>query len=185
MLTEYEKLYTRILWFIKYKLAKKNARKVSNQHIKKLAANNILVLCYGNIYRSPFVEYYLKNNISHAEQFNIISAGFFSKSGRHSSKSYIKLVKRYGIDLSDHTSSVVTNETLEWADQIIIMDGKNYKLSMMLNNNVSTKLVWLGSLVSGSTVEIEDPYDKSEVEQIRIVKKMIDASNEYIKLVNN
>lgn len=185
MLPKFVSLLKRTIWFIKYKLAKRNARATSYQSIYRRAHTNILVLCYGNIYRSPFVKHYLKKNLINENSYNIESGGFYLKSGRHCSESYIKLVNKYGIDLSNHTSSVVTNDLLDWADHVIIMDGKNYKLCMMLNNKVSNKLIWLGSLNSGSKVEIEDPYGKSEEETISIVKEMTSSCDEYIKLINN
>jgi len=174
--------FIRIYWFYKYQVArlqsKNKSLKVLNNssHIK-----NILVMCYGNIYRSPLVSSYLKSHLT--DDYVIESAGFYPKSGRKSADDYIELVKEFGIDLSNHHSTCVDKNMLDWADHIIIMDGKNYKLSMLLNNNIESKLIWLGAISSNGIKEIEDPYSKSIDEQLIIVKQLISSCDDYISLI--
>ena len=146
-----------------------------------LKPKRLLVLCYGNIYRSPFVEAYLKTNIRDNLDLDICSAGFFPKQGRKSSGDYIELAKAYKIDLSHHKSTVVDDELIRWADAIFIMDGKNYKLSLMLDPGAEKKIIWLGSLNSNDNVEIQDPYNKTKEEQIKIIEQMITSCNRCIK----
>ncbi|MCW8934282.1 MAG: low molecular weight phosphatase family protein [Gammaproteobacteria bacterium] len=174
--------YNRICWFIKYKLAKKNAINSSLTVIRSSQAKNVLVMCYGNIYRSPFVEAYLKSRLS--DDYNIKSAGFFKKSGRTVAQDYIELTKEFGVDLSTHLSNCVYAAQFNWADHILIMDGKNYKLAMQINSDIKKKLVWLGALDSFTDIEIDDPYAKSENEQLNIVKRLVNSSDSYISLVN-
>ena len=56
---------------------------------------------------------------------------------------------------------MVDGELLNWADAIIIMDGKNFKLSLLLDPEIEEKLIWLSALFLEFPVEIQDPYNKS------------------------
>ena len=173
----------RLYWFYKYQIARKQSRETSLKVINNtLHIRNILVMCYGNIYRSPLVSNYLKLHLP--KDYNIKSAGFFPKSGRKSADKYIELVNKFGVDLSDHHSACVDKKMFDWADHIIIMDGKNFKLSMILDNQIENKLVWLGAISSINIKEIEDPYCKSEEEQLKIVKQLISSSDNYISMIN-
>lgn len=163
--------------------AKFSARKLSHLRLKRLKPSRLLVLCYGNIYRSPFVAEYLKDRFIKISNVEIKSAGFFPKSGRKSAVKYVEIVNDYRVDLSEHRSNIVDNDLLNWAEAIIIMDGKNFKLSLLLNSGVEEKLIWLGALSPEVSIEIQDPYNKSLNQQRAIVehmKKSCDALVEKI-----
>jgi len=177
----YRHQISRVYWYIKYFFAKKSARNKSITRLKKTSPLKILVLCYGNIYRSPFVAEYLRNKLPGEVPYQIRSAGFFPKSGRKSDEKYVELVKKYSIDLEDHESEVVDNVMLEWADAIIIMDGKNFKLSLLQNPAIESKLIWLGSLYKKLPIEIPDPYSKNIEQQKTIIDQMILSSDAFIE----
>lgn len=173
--------FSRIYWFLKYQYAKSQARKTALTRLKQQDSNRILVLCYGNIYRSPLVERYLKQKLDgQGVNVDIKSAGFFHKSGRASATDYVEMVKTYNIDLGDHRSTTVNREMFEWADLVIIMDGKNYKLSLLLDPTSEDKLIWLGGFCSDYPVEIEDPYNKSADEKRLIVEQLLSSSDYLI-----
>jgi protein-tyrosine phosphatase len=155
-------------------MEKRKAEKLSKARLHELNPAKLLILCYGNIYRSPFVEIYLTNKLKN-QKFTIKSAGFYEKEGRPSAADYVGLTNRYGVDLSHHSSSIVTKESFAWADAVIIMDGKNYKLSMMLSPESEKKLIWLGAFDSEQDNEICDPYGQSMEIQEDIVKRMQQA----------
>jgi len=178
-------LASRIYWYIKYILAKISARKLSRTRLDNLKPNKILVMCYGNIYRSPFVAEYLIEKLGNNSKFEIKSAGFFPKSGRRSAEEYIDIVQDYQIDLSKHLSSVVDGALLNWADAIIIMDGKNFKLSLLLDSEIEEKLIWLSALCQEFPVEIQDPYNKSLDQQRAIVDQMKFSCDSFVDIVKN
>ena len=168
---------SRIYWYCKYILAKQLARISSNARLYRKPVKNILVLCYGNIYRSPFVEYYLQMKLTGDDIYQVQSAGFHQKTGRKSETDFVRMVKEYGVDLTHHRSKIVDRELLSWADFIVIMDGKNYKLSLQIDRGIENKLIWLGSLCKGTPVEIADPYGKNQIEQRLIVDQMAKATD--------
>ncbi|MCW9014624.1 MAG: low molecular weight phosphatase family protein [Gammaproteobacteria bacterium] len=171
----------RIGWIIRYLLARVIARKISRVRLKRIRPKKLLVICYGNIYRSPFVAKYLSDQLRSDPTYKIKSAGFIQKKERKSMPEYVEMAKNYGVDLSEHLSTIVNQSLFDWADAIIIMDGKNYKLSLLLDISVSNKLIWLGALSDEISIEILDPYSRSHEEQQQIISQMLRSSDALIQ----
>jgi protein-tyrosine phosphatase len=135
-------------------------------------------LCYGNIYRSPFVAAYLRRVAARSGGLEVRSAGFYPKSGRASSTDYVNFVlRRTGIDLSGHRSRVVTESDLTWADLIIIMDRHNWYDLAKAGSTSLSRVVWLGAFRGSGPPEIEDPYGKSEARMRQVVDELSEASS--------
>lgn len=135
------------------------ARKKSRDSISKREGNNILVLCYGNIYRSPLAEYLLKKFCS-SEAYNIMSAGFHKKENRTCEPEYLQILEEYGYDLYEHRSKIVRPSDLKWADIILIMDRYNLDMLKKMDCDCISKTMWIGAFSKRKSVEVKDPYDK-------------------------
>lgn len=85
----------------------------------------ILVLCHGNINRSPLCAQVLREQLP-ADKFEILSAGF-GKSNQRASKKTRDYAGTLGYNLEEHRSTVVNPALLNWSDLIIYMDGGNKK----------------------------------------------------------
>ena len=151
----------------------RNAERDTSNRLKNKNIRHILVMCYGNIYRSPFVEKYLAERLG--EDFEIRSAGFHPKSNRASSEAHIKMCLEYNVDLSAHRSTVVNRELTDWADVIVIMDRHNW-YALADYPSATSKVLWLGVLLEQSIKEIQDPYSKSESEARLIVQQLLASS---------
>ncbi|MEW8314789.1 MAG: hypothetical protein AB2669_06745 [Candidatus Thiodiazotropha endolucinida] len=135
------------------------ARKKSRESISKREGNNILVLCYGNIYRSPLAENLLKKYFS-SETYNIMSAGFHKKEKRTCEPEYLQILEEYGYDLYEHRSKTVKPSDLKWADIILIMDRYNLDMLKKMDSDCISKTIWIGAFSKRKSVEVQDPYDK-------------------------
>ncbi len=135
------------------------ARKKSRESVSKREGNNILVLCYGNIYRSPLAEYLLKKYCS-SETYNIMSAGFHKKENRTCEPEYLQILEEYDYDLHEHRSKIVKHSDIEWADIILIMDRYNFDILKKMDRECISKTMWIGAFSKRKTVEVQDPYDK-------------------------
>ncbi|MEW8285552.1 MAG: hypothetical protein AB2697_06175 [Candidatus Thiodiazotropha endolucinida] len=135
------------------------ARKKSRESISKREGNNILVLCYGNIYRSPLAENLLKKYFS-SETYNIMSAGFHKKENRTCEPEYLQILEEYGYDLYEHRSKTVKPSDLKWADIILIMDRYNLDMLKKMDCDCISKTIWIGAFSKRKSVEVQDPYDK-------------------------
>jgi protein-tyrosine-phosphatase len=81
----------------------------------------ILVVCHGNVNRSPACAAILTKLRPDLE---VRSAGLKVTAGR-AAKKMREALRQYEFDLDDHKPQPVTPELLEWADAIIYMDGAN------------------------------------------------------------
>jgi len=131
----------------------------------------ILVLCYGNIYRSPFVAACLRAALPNHVAVEVRSAGFHSVADRASPASFVELCRCYGMDLSAHRSTVIDESVARWADWIVIMDRRNWLDLTRLCPEVRTKVVWLGAL-DGAPVDIADPYGRPVAEVQKLTARL-------------
>ncbi len=157
----------RVLKAIRTRLAVRRAMAAARDGNARTLARpvrRVLVMCYGNIYRSPFVAEALRQALP--GRLEVRSAGFHAKTGRPSPEAHVRMSQSVGVDLSAHRSSLVSAEDLAWADLIVFMDRHNWARLRDLQAPAD-KLLWLGGLMPGD-VEIPDPYGLSP-EAARVV----------------
>ena len=153
-------------------LALKRAPALTKQRFQRFAdARRVLVLCHGNICRSPYVAARLVERAVPGGE--VRSAGFYPEPDRSTPDDVQQVARRRGVDLSAHRSRVVTEPDLAWADAIILMDHRNYASLAEAGRPHLDKVVWLGAL-DGGDVEIDDPYGSSDAE-IDAVLARLDA----------
>ena len=84
----------------------------------------ILMVCLGNICRSPLAEGILRSKIS--EKHTVASAGTISfHEGEHPDKRSTKTAQEHGVDISHQRANYFTEKHLEDFDKIFCMDLKN------------------------------------------------------------
>ena len=148
----------------------------------------ILVVCLGNICRSPLGEGILKSKLP--ENFVVDSAGTISMhEGEHPDKRAIATAKNHGIDISKQRSRPITKTDLENFDQIYCMDLSVYEdvISLAKNDEQRQKIsLFLESAGNfGNENEVPDPY-WGTLADFENVYQMIDEASSKIaqKLVN-
>jgi len=140
-------------WRLRCFLAAQSAERSSRAVLGTNPLRRLLVVCYGNIYRSPYVAGLLRARLG--SMCEVRSCGFHPVSGRPSPAEVVAIGAARGIDLSGHRSAKVSADDLAWADAIILMDRHNWHALRKLAVDPD-KLVWLGSLDGGG--EVRDPY---------------------------
>jgi len=137
----------------------------------------VLVLCYGNICRSPLAERYLANRLAErgVDGVTVDSAGFFEASGRSSPETAFRAALRYGVDLSSHRSKPVTPGLFADADVVFLMDAQNYQFALSRFPDEAGKTCFLRSLVDDDAFEISDPYDGDLDEFVRVYDEVVEA----------
>lgn len=162
-------------------LAVRRARVTTLQRTQTLPFRRMLVLCYGNIYRSPLAAACLIRMCSGKDAVQVRSAGFHPNPGRPARGEFIQMVRDHvGLDLSGHSSRVVCIDDVEWADSIVIMDRHNWHALARLDRACLEKIVWLGAFLRSGPVEIIDPYGLSELEVHRVIDQLDAATRTLV-----
>jgi protein-tyrosine-phosphatase len=137
----------------------------------------VLIVCYGNIYRSAFLGAYLVDKAQ--GRFEVRSSGFHKKSGRPSPERHIEMSREAGVDLAAHRSSSIAADDVQWADLIVAMDRHNWHALRQLGAP-SEKIIWAGALTSGS-VEINDPYEMDDTSARRTIERLREAGDGLLR----
>lgn len=121
----------------------------------------ILMLCLGNICRSPLAEGILKQKVS--DDFEIDSAGTIDMhQGKKADSRSIKIATHYGIDINAHRSRPITTQDLEYYDYIFCMDQNNYKDAIYLcqsdEQRLKVSLILNALEKKDINSEVPDPY---------------------------
>jgi len=149
------------------------------RNLERGGVKHVLVVCYGNIYRSPFVSLLLQQRLG--PKIAVRSAGFHAVPNRPSPSRHVRSCERYGISLAQHRSGVITQADLTWADLIVLMDRLNWA-ALTRMGAPGDKLAWLGVLAP-SGVEISDPFNKSDAEADAIVEKLHAATESLVAVI--
>lgn len=85
---------------------------------------HILVICTGNLCRSPIAEGILKKKLVERgmTSVNVSSAGTFALTGRPAADLAVEVAMEQGVDLSDHGSRHLTRQMLAGADLVLGME---------------------------------------------------------------
>lgn len=96
-------------------------RRRAQAQLERLAPQRILVMCLGNICRSPYAAAYLANRLHRETGIVVHSAGFI-RPGRPSPDNAVAVAAARGVDLLPHRSQVVTVEDARQSDLVLVMD---------------------------------------------------------------
>ena len=123
----------------------------------------ILMVCLGNICRSPMAEGILKSKLEkYRIQAIIDSAGFESSQiGDSPDDRAILTMKKHGLDISKHKMRLFTKEDFDNFDKIYVMDRNNYRdvLSLARNKQDISKVDYiLNTIEPGKNEELPDPW---------------------------
>lgn len=117
--------------------------------------NNILVLCLGNICRSPMAEGLLKKRLPNK---NIFSAGLRGMTGWTADPFSIQVMQENGIDISNHRAKNLTKQMVENADLILTMEKHQVDIVESRFPESKGKVMRLGEY---NNYDITDPFNKN------------------------
>jgi protein-tyrosine phosphatase len=100
-------------------LHRRRSRDVRRRLSRSGRPRNILVVCYGNVCRSPYLQAVLQRALPGTA---VASAGFFG-SDRPVPQVSVMISARRGLDLSRYRSRPLTPSTVGEADLIVVMDA--------------------------------------------------------------
>jgi len=135
-------------------------RKRARSRLASRPVTSVLVVCHGNICRSPYGEAALRAALPPfmRERIRVLSAGFLGP-GRPAPQEAIEVAARRGLDLSAHRSRPLTVDLVRGADLIVVMEpGQARRIQAMFGVDPEALLV-LGDLdpLPIETRAIRDP----------------------------
>ena len=141
---------------------------------------HVLVLCEGNICRSPFAAAALNNLFGDAGQGPgeglFRSAGTLPLEGRPSPAPAVSVARRLGIDLAKHRSRYADVQEVASAQLVIAFDQRNLAALRAIQPAKLPPVVLLGSLRPG-VAEIEDPIDGDEETFLATYRRILDLAS--------
>lgn len=132
----------------------------------------ILMVCLGNICRSPLAEGILKHKArQHDLAWEIDSAGTGAwHIGQLPDQRSIAKAREYGINITDQRARQLKPEDLSYFDLILTMDESNHRNALHLANSKEeeAKVKMIMDYVSpGERIDVPDPYwDDDGFEQV-------------------
>jgi protein-tyrosine phosphatase len=116
---------------------------------------HILVVCVGNICRSPMAEAVLRDALRGQEEVVVESAGLGALVDEPASEFSVKLMQERGLDISGHRAQQLTPELVTRADLILVMESGHRRAIDADEPTVRGKVYRLGEW---QDIEIPDPY---------------------------
>ena len=142
----------------------------------------ILMVCLGNICRSPLAEGLLKAKVNPAHvSVDSAGTGNYHIGERPDSRS-IAVARKYGIDIAAQRCRQFSTACFAYFDLIYAMDQSNYLNLLSLTQNPDhsqrVKLI-LEELYPGKNCEVPDPYPGGAAE-FEAVYRMLDQVTDKI-----
>lgn len=118
---------------------------------------NVMIVCIGNICRSPIGEVLLKHK---QPQLNVFSSGIGALVGKPADPTSVKLMTEKGIDLNNHCAQQINTVLVSNSDLILVMEQKHVTVVQSKFPEARGKVHLIGKW--NDNQEVPDPYKKSE-----------------------
>ncbi len=147
----------------------------------------ILVVCTGNICRSPMAAGLLRARLKEDEErrdWCVVSAGTWASEGRPPSAYAIAEMDERGIDIRAHRSRSLNAELMEKADLILVMTRNHAEALSVAFPEQDHKAYVLSEMV-GHVYDISDPYGGTRLEYSYIAQELEQLIDEgYDRIVS-
>lgn len=127
--------------------------------------NSILVVCTGNICRSPIGERYLRSLLPDKK---VDSAGTGALVGHEADSSAVKIAKSHNLSLEGHIARQFTSSLGRQYDLILVMEKIHLEQISKMAPEVRGKTMLFGHWVDQR--DIPDPYRKSDEAFLSVFK---------------
>lgn len=148
----------------------------------------VLMVCLGNICRSPLAEGILKKKTSHLDIF-VDSAGTSNYHvGDPPDERSVKIARKYGIDITSQRGRQFHVSDFDDFDLIFAMDKSNYNdiLSLARNEYDKNKVELILNLLNpGENMDVPDPYYGGANGFEKVYKMLNEACNILVKRIGS
>jgi protein-tyrosine-phosphatase len=125
-------------------------------------ASSILVVCHGNVIRSPFAAELLRGLMGPLGMVTIRSAGVEAQPGRAPHAIAVRVAATMDVDLNRHSAALLTQELVATTDVIFAADILQLVTIRRRFPDARAKTFLLACLSRSVPLEIRDPIDGDE-----------------------
>lgn len=143
--------------------------------------NNILIVCVGNICRSPTAECLFKKHLA-GQGYNIQSAGLKALEGKNIDPMAQRILAENSVNCDHHSARQLTTEYLHNADIVLVMEKAHIEPVLALVPEARGKVFLLGKWQHDR--EIPDPHKQSQAMFEHTYTLIDEAVNAWIKRLN-
>lgn len=126
------------------------------------SAQRILIVCHGNIIRSPFAARMVAQAVAAHPRVSISSAGLAVVPGKPAHPTALQIATALSIDLSSHAASPVSAEAVAESDAIFVMEADHLVTMRKRFPEARAKTFLLTCLADDTPLEIQDPFAGDE-----------------------
>ena len=127
---------------------------------KTIMIRHILVVCVGNICRSPMAEALLQRALRGQDGITVESAGLGALVGHPASDYSIELMDEMGIDITGHRARQIHPDMVHDADLVLVMEAGHKRAIDDADPSARGKVYRLGEWQDRN---IDDPYRQARV----------------------
>ena len=132
---------------------------------------SVLFVCTGNLHRSPMAEYFLKSLIIDKTDWQISSAGTYTRNGMRTNDEVLAVLKKYGIDASAHRTQLVTRRKIHNHNLVLCL-ASNHKEALRTEFPDMKDRIYLLSEMIGKEESVDDPIGGPMVEYEAVAQEI-------------
>ena len=141
--------------------------------------NSLLIVCTGNICRSPVAEYIFGQRLEGSGRWNgrVASAGVDALENQGADATVLGMMRERGFDLAPHRARQLTPEDLRQADLVLVMETHQREAILDLDPTARVKTFLLGHWIN---TEIPDPYRRGDDAHRTAIELIVAASEPWL-----
>jgi len=139
---------------------------------------SLLVICHGNICRSPFAAVLLAQSLP---GISITSAGLAAEDGGPADPTAARAASRRGVSLDAHRARRVMASDLRSADLVLGMEGRHLEAALGLAPERRDRVRLLGEFLPDAPFTIVDPWGRDDEVFDRVFARIELAAKELAR----
>jgi protein-tyrosine phosphatase len=141
---------------------------------------NVLVVCHGNLCRSPFAAVLLAANRC---DLSVRSAGLEAKDDDSADGDAQRVSREFNVNLGDHRTRRISSEDLAWAHLILVMEGHQVARIRRFGTEYARKTHLLGDFLPTPPHRIEDPWGRGDEVFAATFAKIVNALEQLSRML--